>query len=1154
MNNIIHKYLFSFTLVWCLVTNVLYAQQYPFTHYTKDRGLPGNQIWSIFQDTKGYMWFSTSAGLIKYNGKEYKFYGKAEGVEGNFQLSITEDFNNEAIWSAFSRGVNRIKDKEIKTWNLSDIEDRFKLFADKSGRIWIYSNAFSGNSFFFQNDSLYNFSEMYDFKDQLLVKIIEDTLENIFFITRNGKIFKLSLGVLSEINIVGLANTNIKDAFFDAENNLIICTTTGVGVVTDKKLDNNSTIRWIIKKHINYGIQSSRGYYWFASNEGLFRIKDLNASKRDFVHITENNGLLSNNIEILFEDYEANLWIGYSLKGISKLSTLMFRKYGKENGFNVNAILSISKIDDKLFCATEKGLFTFNIDTFSNEKIFQQIDPGIHSTRTFMSMLPLSAQEILLGSTPGLYSLKNSKINYLDLNNSIVRTIMRDQSSRLWIGTHKGIYIQKENTFVKQDFGVSDKSINKLLEVNGKDLFIATDKGLYIVENGTLSDHVKKNIRTPEKDDLPSDLIYDLLIDTNDNIIFGSTKGVGLLNGKRIAQYIEDLKNHDGVVLHMDKKKRLWVGTNTGLFVLVKNNNTYEVKYYYSQQDGLASDEFTLNNTFYEEENGKIYIGSFNGLTIFDPSEDFLVNEQPKIYITNLEVNDTISQDLKDKIITLSPGQNKIAFYYEALSFFNEDAVKFEYYLFPIEEEWSKITANPKISFGYLEAGDYTFHVRAINQFGIKSLPKEISFKILAPFWKQPWFVFFLIILLVFAGYQVNHQRQRHIRKRNKLLEEMVEAKTQQLKVQNHQLLEAQKELVEKRELEKAHKEIQLLKDKLSKENIYLRERQGIINEVSSILGKSSSIQKIRNQVVEIAATNAIVLITGETGVGKNLVAEAIHNLSPRKDRTLISVNCAAIPEPLVESELFGHEKGAFTGAFEKREGKFEIADGSTIFLDEIGDMPLNVQAKVLTVLQSQKFMRVGGKQQISTNVRIIAATNQNLESLVEHGHFRQDLLYRVNLYKIHIPPLSDRPEDIEPLAKYFMEYYAKMLNKKINSVTKSALKKLHNYKYPGNTRELENIIHRALIICKGEIISDEDIILEVMSNGGKAASKHLLSGDFITLDKLERDYIIQVLEKTKWKISGKGGAAEILGLHYSTLRFRMEKLEIPFKAKISNN
>ena len=614
---------------------------------------------------------------------------------------------------------------------------------------------------------------------------------------------------------------------------------------------------------------------------------------------------------------------------------------------------------------------------------------------------------------------------------------------------------------------------------------------------------------------------------------------------------VSDLNNNEIISLLVDSNKNLWAGTTRGVFELRKIDEEYRVVKRYSKSEGLASDEFSFNNTIYESKDGNIYFGMFGGVSIYDPSEDYSQTQKPGVLIAGLQINNKPFA-LTGEPIDLSYSENKVSFNCDGLSFFNEDAVNFEYYLSPIETLWSNISSSPKITYGYLEPDEYTFYVRAANQFGVISDVKSVSFRISPPFWKNTWFIFLAVFLLVSAGYSFNYFRQISVKKRNLLLEQIVREKTKDLEEsksrieqQYTQLIEAQEELVEKRELEKAHGEIQLLKERLAKENIYLREKQGMIQEISSIIGRSAAIQQVRKKVVEVADTGSTVLITGSTGVGKNLVAEAIHDLSPRRERTLIIVNCAAIPDSLVESELFGHEKGAFTGAVEKQEGKFEMADGSTIFLDEIGDMPLPVQAKLLNVLQSRKFMRIGGSSEISVDVRIIAATNHNLAELVEQGKFRSDLYYRINVFSIFIPPLSERRDDIEPIAKYFIGRFSMLMNKKITSISKSALNILQDYIYPGNIRELENIIHRAVIICKGDTITDEDILISPGSSDNFNNNKVI--GEFVSLEEYEKKYIIKVLEKTGWKIRGEGGAADILDMDPGTLRSRMKKLGIPF-------
>jgi formate hydrogenlyase transcriptional activator len=278
------------------------------------------------------------------------------------------------------------------------------------------------------------------------------------------------------------------------------------------------------------------------------------------------------------------------------------------------------------------------------------------------------------------------------------------------------------------------------------------------------------------------------------------------------------------------------------------------------------------------------------------------------------------------------------------------------------------------------------------------------------------------------------------------------------------------------------------------------------------------------------------VLITGETGTGKELIARAIHEASSRKDRPLIKVNCGALAPNLIESELFGHEKGAFTGASARKPGRFELADGGTIFLDEIGELPLELQVKLLRVIQENEFERLGGNRTIKADVRIIAATNRNLKFEVENGRFREDLWYRLNVYPITVPPLRQRKEDIPLLVEHFVNGYAKKFGKTITSVAPKSLQKLQVHSWPGNVRELANAIERAVIHAKGSVLQLVDRF--ELTNDDQAFTVK-------TLGEVEREHIIETLEHTGWRIEGPNGAANILGLNPSTLRTRMLKLGI---------
>ena len=339
-------------------------------------------------------------------------------------------------------------------------------------------------------------------------------------------------------------------------------------------------------------------------------------------------------------------------------------------------------------------------------------------------------------------------------------------------------------------------------------------------------------------------------------------------------------------------------------------------------------------------------------------------------------------------------------------------------------------------------------------------------------------------------------------------------------------------------DLRDAFSEIEQLKEQLEAESVYLQDEIKLEYNFEGIIGQSNALNYVFLKIDQIASTDSTVLMLGETGTGKELVARAIHAASPRNNRPLVKVNCAVLPRDLIESKLFGHEKGAFTGAHARQTGRFEVANGSTLFLDEIGELPLDLQAKLLRVLQDGEFERLGSSHTIKADVRIIAATNRNPDEEIRKGRFREDLYYRLNIFPITVPPLRKRTEDIPLLVDEFVKRSGKKMGKQIKTIPQSVMKTLQNYPWPGNIRELENVIERAVINTRGSKLQLADKIDIGRDEKMPAARRG-------TLSQIERDYIVQVLEETDWKVSGKNGAAEILGINPNTLRGRMRKLEI---------
>ena len=368
-------------------------------------------------------------------------------------------------------------------------------------------------------------------------------------------------------------------------------------------------------------------------------------------------------------------------------------------------------------------------------------------------------------------------------------------------------------------------------------------------------------------------------------------------------------------------------------------------------------------------------------------------------------------------------------------------------------------------------------------------------------------------------------------------LEATVKKRTAQLADINEELkAKIEEHRTTEEDLRNALLEIKALQSRLVAERAYLQEEIRFEYNYENIIGNSNALRYTLYKVEQIAQTDTAVLILGETGTGKELIARAIHGGGPRKNRSLVKVNCAALPHSLMESELFGHERGAFSGAVNGRPGRFEVADGATLFLDEIGELPFELQAKLLRVLQDGEFERVGSSHTVKVDVRIIAATNRDLENEVKKGRFRKDLWYRLSVFPITVPPLRDRREDIPALVEFFVDEISKRMGKSIDHVPQGTMDTLQKYYWPGNIRELKNVIERAVINSPKNKLRLMDSLKNLRESFTTANQ---------TMEKVEHDHIVRILKKTRWKVSGKNGAAEILGLNPSTLHGRMRKLGI---------
>ncbi|HMN18927.1 MAG TPA: sigma 54-interacting transcriptional regulator [Ignavibacteriaceae bacterium] len=1145
---------FFVIIIVVILSTGSYSQQYNIIHYNRSEDKIGNQVWNIYQDSKGYMWFATSSGLARYNGWKYDVFTKESGLLESFVFGIREDKQGN-FWIGGLRGISRLSFKngrnqapQITNKILGKYNDFYRVFIDSYNRVWAYNNVTASDLFLVEDDSVYNFSEKYKFKDQRVL-YIQEHQGKIYILTSQDKIYEFFIDAITEVDLPKeVIRLKPRMFFFNSHDEIILCGTGGVGSVTAINEANKTTVEFLTYESALYALESRYGGYWIATEQnGLLKV-----DKEGLLNITESNGLPTNYLYTLYEDREGILWIGTGIKGLFKLPSLRFKSFGRNEGFTQGAISSVTISDEGIYCTTENGIFNFREPNFSRIPL-NIPNQNSATTNFFFHLMPAEDNTLLLGGADGLYMMSSSGMTKrIGLQGMWVQTLMKDSKGQVWIGTNNGLYRLRENlTTFKVDIDLNDAAVNSIAEVQSRDLYLGTTEGLIILVNGTRLVKPDEIKFINNSNGLLSNIIQDIVVVSPEEIIVGTAEGINILTPEKIDTITIGLSNREIVVLFKDSHHNLWVGTNYGLNKLERKANRYEVVRNYYQKDGLASNEFTRNSTITQDKRGRLLIGTFSGMSIYDPMQDNEELVNPNCCISSIAVNDTIvNHSTMDYNFNYT--ENKFRFTFEGLTFADESSVRYEYYIFPIEPEWSNKSTTPFAAYNYLEPGEYEFRVRAINSLGVYSNIQAWPFEISPPFWRTWWFSLSMVLLVIILVYAGHTYRTQQIRKRNEQLQITVEDRTSQLRISNEkleqqykELLDAQEKLVEKERLEEAFKEIEKLKNRLSVENIYLREKQTTVYEVGSLVGNSDSIKNIRRMALEVAPTNSTVLITGETGTGKTLVGEAIHALSQRKERTLVVVNCAAIPSGLVESELFGHEKGAFTGAHMRREGKFEVADGSTLFLDEIGDMDLHIQSKILTFLQDRKFSRIGGNDLLSVDVRIIAATNYNLEELVKQGKFRKDLFHRLQVFNIFVPPLRERVEDIIPLSKYFTDRISKMMNKNITAISRSAFDKLEKYQFPGNVRELENIIQRAIIVCKGGVITDEDIVL---SKSLEKVTTGKMSDDIIlSLEDMEKQYIQKVLNIAGGKIAGKKGAAELLGIHPNTLRSRMEKLNIRF-------
>jgi transcriptional regulator with AAA-type ATPase domain/streptogramin lyase len=712
-----------------------------------------------------------------------------------------------------------------------------------------------------------------------------------------------------------------------------------------------------------------------------------------------------------------------------------------------------------------------------------------------------------------LKNLSNNK----SISNNDVTSIVEDSKGNLWVGTYGGLNCldPKTDKFTRYYHNASNSKnlsshvINCLLIDQNETLWIGTwDGGINKLDLSSKIDTDMSQFNFVNYVQIPDDstslngnFIISIFEDSGGTIWIGTTNGLNKFN--KLDESFDHYTTKNGLPNNViygileDKVGNLWISTNNGLS---KFDPEKEKFINYNENDGLQDLEFN-SNACYKNSNGEMFFGGVNGFNAFYP-ENIIDNQfVPPIVITDFQlfnesitiVNNQSENSILTKTIThtdkitLSYRDVFFSFKFAALNFTNSTDNKYAYMMEGFDNDWVYSGNRRFAAYTNLDPGNYVFKVKGSNDDNVwNEKGASIKITILPPFWQTYWFRGLAVLLILGLGTYLYKKRINKIESKRKELQIRVNEKTKAAS-----------------DLQKALNKVEELKKQLDAENIYLQEEIKAVHNFENIVTQDKKLKSILGSVEQVSSTDATVLILGESGTGKELIARAIHNISERKNKPLVKVNCAALPVNLVESELFGHEKGAFTGAISKKIGRFELAHNGTIFLDEIGDLTLDVQAKLLRVLQEGEFERLGSNITQKVNVRLITATNRNLEKSIENNTFRSDLYFRLNVFPIVLPPLRERKGDIPLLTKHFVDIYGKKVGKRIKTIPQNLMDTLRSYSWPGNIRELENIIERAIIISPSDKLILGDWFYNDLNNEDKR--------ELMTLEESERGTIIKV-------------------------------------------
>jgi DNA-binding NtrC family response regulator/ligand-binding sensor domain-containing protein len=1174
-----------------------------FENISIDQGLSQSIVKCILQDEKGFIYFGTEDGLNRYDGYNFSVMRNnpqdGNSLSYNDITALYEDHLGNLWIGTFNGGLNKYNANNKKITRFLNDPDNGNsishnninsIIEDDTGALWIGTDNGLNKIVEDSVDGIYSIerflSEPANPNGLIhnIVHTISQDQDGIIWVGTEGGLYKLLPNQGDDnYNIFdhyqhnpadpsSLSNNYIRTIFEDGRGNLWLGTDLGLNMIVRSIRDENdisfisykynpSNINSISHNEIYSISEDESGVLWIGTNGGGITLFDVEKNEFSrYLNDPQNPRSISyNEIRSVFRDRSGIMWVGLYGGGIEKVYrgaqqfSLYNHKTNNPNSLSHPIIWSICEDKNGILWIGTHGGGLDRLDRENNgfnHYKHNPDDPNSISSDIVRMIYEDSGGILWVGTHGGglnkfdpqteiFKTYMNNSTDPTSLGHNEIRGIYKDKLEILWIGTYGGgldRFDKETETFrhYRNDPGnpttISNDFVRIIYEDNSGGLWIGTEGGglnKYNRETDTF-----KHFRSDPTDSasISNDYIFTIHEDKS-GILWLGTWGGGLNKfdpeTEKFSYYtINDGLPSDAIYgILEDEAGNLWMSTNNGLSRFNPETESFKN---YSVKDGLQNTEFN-GGSYFKSKNGEMFFGGITGFNSFYP-ENIKDNKYiPPVVITSFQkFNNPVHFNrpvYEIQEIDLSYKDYVFSFEFSALDYAAPEKNEYAYKMEGLDDDWIYTDSERRYAtYTTLSPGKYTFRVKGTNSDGIwNEEGASIIIIINPPFWQTWWFRTIIIFLVLISAFSFYKRRINKIEEKKKDLAERLNEKT-----------------IAATALQNALSEVELLKNRLYAENIYLQDEIKLQHNFENIITQSEALKKLLHKVEQVASTDATVLILGESGTGKELFTRAIHNVSDRGERPLVKVNCSALPANLIESELFGYEKGAFTGATARKIGRFELADGGTIFLDEIGDLPLELQPKILRVLQESEFDRIGNPNTIKVDVRIIAATNRDLMAEINKGNFREDLFYRLNVFPISIPPLRERKEDIPLLVNHLVNEYSAKIGKKIETVSQTIMNMLQTYNWPGNVRELENIIERAIITSKGKNLTLSDWLpkTETVAN----------NDEILTIQENEKQHIIKALEKTDWKISGENGAAEILGIKRTTLEARMKKLNIQRK------